>query len=489
MPSDGPGGAAPLPESPGELMATVSHELRQPLAAIRGLTEMLLTHWEEFADTDKIEMLKEVLHDTLRVGRLVDELLDVGRLGSGQLTLYRRPTNIGDLISTVIVNLRLSYPGLDATVELPGRLPAVFADPFKLEQVLTNIVENACKYGSAGAVRIIGSYAAATGEVEIAISDKGPGISPEELPHVAEKFFRGNGSGEHALGLGLWISKGIVEAHGGKLVTTSVVGEGTTVRFTIPFNRGTGASPPGGSARPGTRAAEKVPCTRAAEMASWRDHELGPVRSRTWSDADLRRRFAVRSPSSRGRSVREKERTGGHNGHPEEPHARRTARAWSRRPGGPSRPRAIVRTAHGRAGGAGVRRRRQSEHLDLSEEAWLFANADGPLATRVGRPVARGHLHLVTQVRQELEDIFVSMGFEVAEGPEAEDDWHNFEALNMPPHHPARGMFDTFYLKAGAPRKRLVTHAHIARAGPFDGIAPAPHIRRRPGALLPPGHT
>jgi phenylalanyl-tRNA synthetase alpha chain len=103
--------------------------------------------------------------------------------------------------------------------------------------------------------------------------------------------------------------------------------------------------------------------------------------------------------------------------------------------------------------------RAESERLDLSETAWLFANSDGPLATTAGQPVPRGHLHLVTQVRQELEDIFVSMGFEVAEGPEVEDDWHNFEALNMPSHHPARAMFDTFYLKAGPPESVLLrTH-------------------------------
>jgi phenylalanyl-tRNA synthetase alpha chain len=100
-----------------------------------------------------------------------------------------------------------------------------------------------------------------------------------------------------------------------------------------------------------------------------------------------------------------------------------------------------------------------SERLDLSEAAGLFTTGHGPLAERMSAPIARGHAHLVSQVRDELEDIFVSMGFEVAEGPEVEDDWHNFEALNMPPHHPARGMFDTFYLKAGEPESVLLrTH-------------------------------
>jgi phenylalanyl-tRNA synthetase alpha chain len=106
-----------------------------------------------------------------------------------------------------------------------------------------------------------------------------------------------------------------------------------------------------------------------------------------------------------------------------------------------------------------ARQRAEAEKLDLSEVGGLFAAGSGPLAETLAQPAPRGHLHLVTQVRQELEDIFVSMGFEVAEGPEVEDDWHNFEALNMPPHHPARGMFDTFYLRVGQPESVLLrTH-------------------------------
>ncbi len=90
------------------------------------------------------------------------------------------------------------------------------------------------------------------------------------------------------------------------------------------------------------------------------------------------------------------------------------------------------------------RRRLESDRLDLSE---------------VVGGVARGHLHLVNQARRELEDVFVGMGYSVAEGPEVETDWHNFEALNMPPAHPARGMWDTLYVKLGQPESTLLrTH-------------------------------
>jgi phenylalanyl-tRNA synthetase alpha chain len=135
---------------------------------------------------------------------------------------------------------------------------------------------------------------------------------------------------------------------------------------------------------------------------------------------------------------------------------------------------------------AAAEERAASERLDLSEVAALFSAGGGPLAGGLAPPVPRGHLHLVTQVREELEDIFVSMGFEVAEGPEVEDDWHNFEALNMPPHHPARGMFDTFYLKAGPPQSVLLrTHTSPvqvrlmeSRQPPIYAVAPGRCFRR-----------
>lgn len=132
------------------------------------------------------------------------------------------------------------------------------------------------------------------------------------------------------------------------------------------------------------------------------------------------------------------------------------------------------------------RARAASERQDLTEAAWAMARRSGSLAAQLGEPVPRGHLHLVTQVRQDLEDIFVSMGFEVAEGPEVEDDWHNFEALNMPPHHPARGMFDTFYLKVGKPESVLLrTHTSPvqvrlmeSRTPPIYAVAPGRCSRR-----------
>lgn len=204
---------------------------------------MLLGHWADFSDRDKLEMLREILHDAERVGRLIDELLDVTRLESGQLRLHVRETSLGQLAEHVVAKVKLSYPALEAVVDVPEQLPIVPVDPFKVEQVLSNLLENACKYGSAASVRVSGTYTAGPGggEVSVTVSDHGPGISPDDLPHVTEKFFRGVDSKPSGLGLGLWISKGIVEAHGGNFTVASPSGEGTAVRFTIPLRAGTRA--------------------------------------------------------------------------------------------------------------------------------------------------------------------------------------------------------------------------------------------------------
>jgi signal transduction histidine kinase len=222
----------------GDVIAAVSHEVRQPLASIRGLTEMLLGHWSDFSDKDKTDMLYEVQHNAERVGRLIDELLEASRSEAGPLMLRQKETYVAALVARVAAGLRLSYPDLQVDVRFPPELPNVWVDPFKLEQVLANLLENAYKHGSPAHVVVAGVVKSTTsgGFVEISVSDKGNGIPPEELPHVTDKYFRGASSHQGGLGLGLWISKGIVEAHGGELVASSVPGQGATVRFTIPLH-------------------------------------------------------------------------------------------------------------------------------------------------------------------------------------------------------------------------------------------------------------
>ncbi len=219
--------------APDELIAAVSHELRQPLVSIRGFTEMLVDHWADFTDEDKVGMLHQVLHDAKRVGRLIDDLLDVSRTGSGQFSLHGQPTDVAQLVGRALTDLEPSYPGLGATVEIPKNWPKVSVDPFRMEQVVINVVENACKYGDPGTVTV--KVVPGPEEVAIEISDRGKEISPEDLSHVTDKFYRGACTEGEGLGLGLWISRMIVGAHGGRLTAQSGPSEGTRAQITIPL--------------------------------------------------------------------------------------------------------------------------------------------------------------------------------------------------------------------------------------------------------------
>lgn len=214
------------------IISTVSHELRSPLTSVKGYTSLLLSRWERLKDEQKRTMLEQVHHDADRVTRLVTELLDISRLETGRLVLKRQMVALPDLARSVIDKVRIGIPELDCEVDFPDGLPAVYADPDKVEQVLTNLVENAAKYGSPTGMRVTGSLA--DGEVAIEVHDVGEGIPAEDLPRVFTKFFRRDHGRPTGTGLGLWISQGLVEAHGGHLTAASELGAGSTFRFTLP---------------------------------------------------------------------------------------------------------------------------------------------------------------------------------------------------------------------------------------------------------------
>ena len=227
-----PGPRRKAPAEGMEVIATVSHELRAPLTSVKGYTSLLLNRWERLADDQKKMMLEQVHHDADRVTRLVTELLDISRLESGRLSLRRQMVDVPALVEVVTEKVRMNEPQLDVAVSFPPDFPHAFADPDKVEQVLTNLVENAAKYASPKGMTVAG--AAHDGLIEVAVSDRGDGIAPSDLQRVFTKFFRRAETRPTGSGLGLWISRGLVEAHGGRLVAESVVGRGSTFRFTLP---------------------------------------------------------------------------------------------------------------------------------------------------------------------------------------------------------------------------------------------------------------
>ncbi|HEX7169014.1 MAG TPA: ATP-binding protein [Acidimicrobiales bacterium] len=218
-----------------EIVSTVSHELRSPLTSVKGYTSLLLSRWERIGDDQKREMLEQVKHDADRVHRLITELLDISRLETDRLVLRRQMVDVVALVNQVIEKVRFSYPNIEVDLQFSDGFPQLYSDPDKLEQVLTNLVENACKYASPQGMRIRGDVDADEGEASISVTDRGEGIPQEDLPKVFSKFFRRELGRPTGSGLGLWISRGLVEAHGGRLVASSRIGEGTTFRFTLPL--------------------------------------------------------------------------------------------------------------------------------------------------------------------------------------------------------------------------------------------------------------
>lgn len=215
-----------------EVISTVSHELRSPLTSVKGYTSLLLNRWDRLGDEQKQMMLGQVHHDADRVTRLVNELLDISRLETGRLHLRRQMVDIGALATSVVEKVGMEYDELECEVAVPPDLPRVYADPDKVEQVLTNLVENAAKYASPTDMRVEAEEI--EGAVAVAVHDRGEGIPASDLPRVFTKFFRRDHGKPTGSGLGLWISRGLVEAHGGRLTADSTEGQGSVFRFTLP---------------------------------------------------------------------------------------------------------------------------------------------------------------------------------------------------------------------------------------------------------------
>jgi PAS domain S-box-containing protein len=217
----------------GELISTLSHELRSPLTSVKGFTSTLLHRWERFTDDQKREMLATVNMDADRVTRLIQELLDVSRIDAGRLELRREEFDLAAMVEGIVGRFHLQHDGHRFQIAFPDGFPRVYADPDKIEQVLTNLVENAVKYSDGGVVTVTGQ--ATDAEVEVAVRDQGVGVPADQLPLIFTKFYRRAGHGTPSgTGLGLFIARGLVEAHNGRIWADSTPGQGTTLRFRLP---------------------------------------------------------------------------------------------------------------------------------------------------------------------------------------------------------------------------------------------------------------
>jgi PAS domain S-box-containing protein len=220
--------------SRADLVSTVAHELRSPLTSVKGFTATLLAKWPRFTDDQKLVMLETVNADADRVTRLITELLDVSRIESGRIEVHRELVDIPEQARKVIAGrVAAGDPEDRFRLEARGGLPETWLDADKIFQILANLIENAIRHG-AGTVTIMVEPARTDDGPGVAVSvrDQGQGIAPELAPRVFRQFWRVKRRG--GAGLGLFIVKGLVEAHGGTIAVHQAPGGGAEFRFTMP---------------------------------------------------------------------------------------------------------------------------------------------------------------------------------------------------------------------------------------------------------------
>jgi PAS domain S-box-containing protein len=223
---------ARLERSRADLVSTVAHELRSPLTSVKGFTATLLAKWGRFTDDQKRVMLETVNADADRVTRLITELLDVSRIESGRLQIHRQVVDIPARVRKIIAGrVAAGEPEDRFLLEEPGELPEMWLDQDKVDQILGNLLENAVRHGR-GTVTI-GVEPVEWG-VAVSVRDQGEGVAPELASRVFRQFWRGNGRRRGGTGLGLFIVKGLVEAHGGTISVQRAPGGGAEFRFTMP---------------------------------------------------------------------------------------------------------------------------------------------------------------------------------------------------------------------------------------------------------------
>lgn len=221
-----------LDEFKTTLLAAVGHEVRTPLAAIKGHASTLLQEDVTWSLEDQRHFLQTINSEADKLTQLVSNLLDLSRQEAGLLLLMRTPTSVQGIVAKSIEQLR--SPGVTISVQIPDDIPLVNVDSGRIEVVLYNLIANAILYGE-GEVRITAERRDET--VIVSVSDNGPGIDPDELPHVFERFYRARyGHQQHSggTGLGLAICKAFIEAHGGVIWAESSI-QGTTISFSLPL--------------------------------------------------------------------------------------------------------------------------------------------------------------------------------------------------------------------------------------------------------------
>jgi len=220
-----------------EFVLTASHELRSPLTSVQGFAELLMLERERLSPK-QVETVEIILDNTRHLVRLLNDLLDLARSDAGRLTIRPAPTDPAALVKDAVRTIRGQTEASDQQLvaEIEPGLPELLVDPDRIRQVLVNLLANAHEYCPEGAsIRVEVKRVGA--DVEIRVKDDGPGIPPEQLEHIFERFTRGDAGLTQRVGgtgLGLAISKSLVELHGGTIGAESAPGEGSDFHLRLP---------------------------------------------------------------------------------------------------------------------------------------------------------------------------------------------------------------------------------------------------------------
>ncbi len=220
------------------MLTSLSHDLRTPLASILGATTTLLNGGELYDAGRTNELLSTIRDEAERLDRFVGNLLDMSRLEAGALGVRTEVSDLGELVD--VARKRLTRPLAEhhVVVDIPPDLPTVSVDSLLAEQALVNLLDNAAKYAPAGSTIRIGARPRG-GKLRVTVTDEGPGIPPEALPHIFDKFYRAKAADSRVAGtgLGLAVARGFVEAFGGSLEAANRAdGRGAVLTLSLPIS-------------------------------------------------------------------------------------------------------------------------------------------------------------------------------------------------------------------------------------------------------------
>src|SRR5574340_993753 len=215
-------------------VSVVSHELKTPLALIKGYVSTLRredARWDRAIVKESLQVIEE---ETDRLSKLVEDLLDASRLQANNLSIKRSDVLLPDMARHLAQRLQTQTTQHTIIVDFPEDFPVILADEQRINQVLTNLVGNSIKYSPGGDIRITGQVRPDI--VIVCVSDQGPGIAQSDIPHIFDRFYRSTGAARNTkgVGLGLYLTRAIIEAHGGKIWADPETGKGARICFMLP---------------------------------------------------------------------------------------------------------------------------------------------------------------------------------------------------------------------------------------------------------------